>query len=84
VTTAIIQRRWDRIREIITEHLELGAGELADDSRFIEVHGADSLTLIDMLAALEREFSIDIDHDQFARMVDARGVYAVVAESAGW
>jgi acyl carrier protein len=84
VTTAINQHRLDRIREIISEHLELDAEELAEDSHFIDDHGVDSLSLIDVLAALEKEFSIEIDQDQFTRMVDVRSVYAVVAESAGW
>jgi acyl carrier protein len=84
VTTAISQRRLDRIHEIISEHLELDIDDLAEDSLFIDDHGADSLALIDVLAALEKEYSIEIDQEQFARMVDVRSVYAVVAESAGW
>jgi acyl carrier protein len=84
VTTAISQRRLDRIHEIISEHLELDIDDLAEDSLFVDDHGADSLALIDVLAALEKEYSIEIDQEQFARMVDVRSVYAVVAESAGW
>jgi acyl carrier protein len=84
MTTAISPRRLDRIREIISDHLELDIDDLAEDRHFIEVYGADSLALIDVLAALEKEFSIEIDQNQFARMVDVRSVCAVVAESAGW
>jgi acyl carrier protein len=84
VTATINQLRLDRIREIISEHLELDLDDMADDSHFVDDHGADSLALIDVLAALEKEFSIEIDQNQFARMVDVRSVCAVVAESAGW
>lgn len=84
MTTAITTQRMEQIREIISEHLELNADDLAEDSHFIDVHGADSLALMDVLAALEKEFSIEIDQAQFARMVDVRSVYDVVAESAGW
>jgi acyl carrier protein len=84
MTTAITRQRLERLREIIAEHLELNVDELADDSHFIEVHEADSLALMDVLAALEKEFSIEIDQAQFARMLDLRSVHDVVAESAGW
>jgi len=84
MTTAITRQRFERIREIVAEHLELEVKDLTDDSHFIDVHGADSLALIDVLAALEKEFSIEIDQAQFARMLDVRSVYDVAAESAGW
>jgi acyl carrier protein len=84
MTTAIDQQRLARIREIVAEHLELDLDDLTDDSHFIDDHGADSLSLIDVLAALEKEFSIEIDQTRFATMVDVRRVYDVVAESAGW
>jgi acyl carrier protein len=84
MTTAFTQQRLEQIREIISEHLELGVADLAEDSHFIDVHGADSLALMDVLAALEKEFNIEINQTQFAQMVDVRSVYGVVAESAGW
>jgi acyl carrier protein len=84
MTTAITQQRLEQIREIVAEHLELDVDELTDNSHFIDAHGADSLALMDVLAALEKEFSIEIDQAQFARMIDVRSVCDVVAESAGW
>ena len=84
MTRTITEQRLERIREIVAEHLELDSAELAEDSDFTDDHGADSLALMDVLAALEKEFSIEIDQAQFARMVDVRSVYEVVGESAGW
>lgn len=84
MTTTVTEQRLTRIREIVAEHLELDAGELSDDSNFIDDHDADSLALIDVLAALEKAFSIEIDQAQFARMLDVRSVYDVIAESNGW
>ena len=84
MTAAVTQQRLERIREIVAEHLEVDAGDLTEDSNFIDDHGADSLALMDVLAALEKEFSIEIDQAQFARMLDVRTVYDVIAESTGW
>ena len=84
MTATATEQRLARIREIVAEHLELDVDELRDDSNFIDDHGADSLALIDVLAALEKEFSIEIDQGQFSRMLDVRTVYEVIAESTGW
>jgi acyl carrier protein len=83
MTTAVSERR-EQIRAIVQEHLELEDGELSPTSNFIEDHEADSLTLMDVLAALEKQFGVTIDQAQFRRMVDLDSAYEVVAESAGW
>ncbi|MBE8520680.1 acyl carrier protein [Amycolatopsis sp. H6(2020)] len=79
-----MSERREQIRAIVREHLELEDGELSETSNFIEDHEADSLTLMDVLAALEKEFGVTIDQAQFRRMVDLDSAYEVVAESAGW
>jgi acyl carrier protein len=79
-----VEARLRQIREIIAEHLELESGELSDTSLLVEDHAADSLSRIDILAALEKEFSVSIDQEAMERMVNVKGVYAVVAEAAGW
>jgi acyl carrier protein len=73
-----------RIGELVSEILEIDPEEMTDTSLFKEDHGADSLRAIEILAALEREFKIEIDQAELARMVNLRGIYDVVAESAGW
>ncbi|MEV6441210.1 acyl carrier protein [Amycolatopsis sp. NPDC051716] len=82
--TAAVSERREQIRAIVCEHLELEDNELSPTSNFIEDHEADSLTLMDVLAALEKEFGVTIDQAQFRRMVDLDSAYEVVAESAGW
>ncbi|ADJ45822.1 acyl carrier protein [Amycolatopsis mediterranei S699] len=79
-----MSERREQIRAIVREHLELEDSELSPTSNFIEDHEADSLTLMDVLAALEKEFGVTIDQAQFRRMVDLDSAYEVVAESAGW
>jgi acyl carrier protein len=78
------EARLQKIREIIAEHLEVNPEDLSDTSLLVEDHGADSLARIDILAALEKEFSVTIDQDDLERMVNVKGVYSVVAEAAGW
>ncbi|AHI01698.1 acyl carrier protein [Kutzneria albida] len=50
----------------------------------MEDHGADSLSLIGVLAALEKEFGISINQSEVDGMADLRSVRAVLAKTAGW
>jgi acyl carrier protein len=82
--SAPVDGRAGRIAEIVCEHLEVEPGEIGEGDLFVADHGADSLMLIGVLAALEKEFKIGIDQAELARMTSIAGVYSVVAESAGW
>ena len=73
-----------RIGELVSEILEIDPEEMTDTSLFKEDHGADSLRAIEILAALEREFKIEIDQAELSRMVNLQGIYDVVSGSAGW
>lgn len=78
-----VDDRQSRITEIVCDRLEIESDELAETDRF-ENHGADSLSLIGLLAALEKEFKVTIEQAQMVRMVDLRGVRQVLSETAGW
>lgn len=72
------------VRGIISEILEIEPTELTETSLFKEDHGADSLRSIEIMATLEKQFSIKIPEDHLPRMVNLEGVYAVVGECGGW
>ncbi|MCW7944012.1 polyketide-8 synthase acyl carrier protein [Streptomyces hygroscopicus] len=73
-----------RVKKIVCDRLELDEEEVTLTSLFRDDHGADSLQSIEILAALESEFDIEIDQAHMARMVNVQGVYEVVAEIVGW
>ncbi|MBH5335543.1 acyl carrier protein [Streptomyces pactum] len=80
--TATTDERYEKIKEIVCEILELEEDEVTETSLFREDHGADSLRAIEILASLEKEFKITIDQSELSRMVNLKGVTEVVAESA--
>jgi acyl carrier protein len=82
MTTAFTPARVEAIREILLEHLEVDPDELTDHSRFIEDHEADSLRLMDVIAALEKKFDIEIDEAQIVRLVDLHSACELVSELA--
>jgi acyl carrier protein len=71
--------RITRITRIVCDHLEIEPDEIAPGDRFVEDHGADSLALIGVLAALEAEFKVGIDQAELPRLTDIVSVEQVVA-----
>ncbi|MEU6260347.1 acyl carrier protein [Streptomyces sp. NPDC047043] len=79
-----LAERTETIKEIVCDILEIEEDEVTQTSLFKEDHNADSLRAIEILAALEKEFSVVINQSELPRMVNIEGVYQVVAEAAGW
>ncbi|MFD0025480.1 acyl carrier protein [Streptomyces sp. NPDC058382] len=84
MTTATRDERLVTLKEIVCDILEIEEDEVSEVSLFKEDHNADSLRAIEILAALEKEFKVVINQSELPRMVNLKGVYEVVSESAGW
>jgi acyl carrier protein len=83
VTAAIEDHKQD-IRDVVCEILEIEPGELHDGDDFRADHDADSMGVIEILAALEMRFDISIDQAHLPTMGNLAGVYDAVAKAAGW
>ncbi|MFI9360443.1 acyl carrier protein [Kitasatospora sp. NPDC053057] len=81
--TTVAPERLTRIREIIAENIDVHT-EFSDTALFVDELGADSLKLIDVLSALEMEYSIVIDMNELPKMVNVEATYQVTAAAAGW
>lgn len=77
-----IDERYEKIKKIVCEILELEEDETTAEGLFREDYGADSLLAIEILASLEKEFGIVIDQAELSRMVNLTGVVEVVTETA--
>ena len=82
--TMTTDENFAKIKEIVCEILELEEDEVTTEGLFNEEYGADSLRAIEILGSLEREFGVVIDQTELVRMTNLKGVYDVVAETAGW
>ena len=58
----------DRVKEIIAKELEVDSKQLAPEAKFIEDLAADSLDIVELVMALEEEFSIDIPDEDADKM----------------
>ncbi|MBB5803251.1 acyl carrier protein [Saccharothrix ecbatanensis] len=73
----------DDIRAVVADILEIDAADIGWTTGFRGEHGADSLTAIEILSALERRFGITIDQDLLSTMTDLSNTYAVIVEAVG-
>lgn len=70
----------EKIKEIISEKLNLDVTGLTSETRFKEDLGADSLDLFELVMALEDEYSIEIDQDDLESLTTVGAVVDYLAQ----
>jgi len=53
----------DRSKQVVARTLKIDAGRIKPESRFVEDLGAESIQSIELIAAFEEEFDIEIDEE---------------------
>ena len=59
----------DEIKKIVVEHLGVDAANVTDDASFVDDLGADSLDTVELVMALEEEFSIEIPDEDAEKIL---------------
>ncbi len=54
----------DKVKEVIVEQLNVEEDDVNDDASFIDDLGADSLDIVELVMALEEQFSISIPDEE--------------------
>ncbi len=62
----------DRVKRVVAETLHVDKERVTDNARFVEDLGAESVQSIELVAAFEEEFDIDMD-EQAALQVKSVG-----------
>ncbi len=65
---------FDKVKEIIVENLGVSADEVVPEAALIEDLGADSLDAVELSMALEDEFGLKIEDEEFAALVTVKDV----------
>ena len=55
---------FDKVKELISEQLDVKAADITEASNIQDDLGADSLDVVDLVMALEDEFDVEIPEDQ--------------------
>ncbi len=59
----------ERVKEIIVEQLGVEASQVTERAKFVDDLGADSLDTVELVMALEEEFSIEIPDEEAEKIV---------------
>lgn len=58
----------DKVKKIVVEQLAVSEDQVTEDARFIEDLNADSLDQVELIMALEEEFSSDIPDEEAEKL----------------
>ncbi|MBN2801842.1 MAG: acyl carrier protein [Deltaproteobacteria bacterium] len=58
----------NKIREIVCQQLDVEADQVKTETSFIDDLGADSLSVVELVLALEEEFEIDIPDEDTEKL----------------
>ncbi|MCK4461619.1 MAG: acyl carrier protein [candidate division Zixibacteria bacterium] len=72
----------EKVKELIVEQLGVEAGQVTDRAKFVEDLGADSLDTVELVMALEEEFSIEIPDEDAENITSVGDAIKYVNEHA--
>ncbi len=71
-----------KVKSIIAEQLGVKIEEVTDEASFVDDLGADSLDTVELVMALEEEFSIEIPDEDAEKMTSVGQAVRYVEEKA--
>ncbi|GAB01574.1 MULTISPECIES: acyl carrier protein [Acinetobacter] len=73
----------ERIKEIIIEQLRVDADEVVPSASFTDDLGADSLAIVELIMALEGEFSIQIPYEEAEKIITVQSAIDYMTNIVG-
>jgi acyl carrier protein len=70
----------ERVKEIIVEQLGVEASQVTERAKFVDDLGADSLDTVELVMALEEEFSIEIPDEEAEKILSVGDAISYIAE----
>ncbi|MCK4574125.1 MAG: acyl carrier protein [candidate division Zixibacteria bacterium] len=70
----------DRVKEIIVEQLGVEASQVTERAKFVDDLGADSLDTVELVMALEEEFSIEIPDEDAEKIMSVGDAVSYIVE----
>lgn len=58
----------ERLKNVVSRQLRVDESKLVPEARFIQDLGSDSMRGIELIAAFEEEFDLDMDMDEAGKM----------------
>ena len=70
----------ERVKEIIVEQLGVEASQVTERAKFVDDLGADSLDTVELVMALEEEFSIEIPDEEAEKIASVGDAISYIME----
>jgi len=71
----------EKVKELIVEQLGVEPGQVTEQAKFVDDLGADSLDTVELVMALEEEFSIEIPDEDAEKIVSVSDAIAYINEN---
>ncbi len=68
----------DKVKSIIVDQLGVDEDEVKDEAKFIDDLGADSLDTVELVMALEEEFSIEISDEDAEKIMTVQDAVSYI------
>ncbi|MCK4371977.1 MAG: acyl carrier protein [candidate division Zixibacteria bacterium] len=72
----------EKVKELIVEQLGVEAGQVTERAKFVEDLGADSLDTVELVMALEEEFSIEIPDEDAEKITSVGDAISYINDHA--
>lgn len=73
----------DKVKEIITQQLDVEKADLAEEKSFIEDLNADSLAIVELVLAFEEQFEIDIPDEDTEKIRTVGDAINYISDKVG-
>jgi len=70
----------ERVCEVVSDVLGVSSADITPDARFVEDLGAESIQSVELVAAFEEEFDIEMDEDAALQVQSVGGAVDFIAE----
>ena len=70
----------ERVTKVVAQVLKVDAARITSESRFVEDLGAESLQSVEMIAAFEEEFDIEMDEQGALGVKDVGGAVEFIQD----
>nr|VFK53988.1 MAG: acyl carrier protein [Candidatus Kentron sp. TUN]VFK56020.1 MAG: acyl carrier protein [Candidatus Kentron sp. TUN]VFK56690.1 MAG: acyl carrier protein [Candidatus Kentron sp. TUN] len=70
----------DRVKKIVADQLGVKEEDVVDDASFVDDLGADSLDTVELVMALEEEFSCEIPDEEAEKITTVKAAIAYIKD----
>ncbi len=70
----------EKVKEIVSQQLDVEQGDIKDDASFIDDLQADSLAIVELVLAFEEQFEVDIDDEDTEKIKTVQDAIDYISE----